>query len=179
MYWTLGNSKFVIQGVHDFNPNQEFPLGLIVEKGGLATIRLDKLENIDPSLEIFIKDTSTGKTVQINNGSFQINLDAGIYEDRFELVFQGTQDNQLGVTETDLDNKILVYYDSKSSNLHIDLTVNSEVSGGMIFNFLGQKISAIHAFTKSITVPCHVSTGAYIIQLNTKNGVVNKKIIID
>ena len=179
MYWTIGTSKFVIQGVRDFNVNQEFPLGLIVKNGGLAKIRIDKLENIDPSLEIFIKDTMTGETVLINQGSFQINLAAGIYDDRFKLVFQAAQNNQLSVVENDLDDKILIYYDTESSNLHIDLMVDAEVSGGMIFNFLGQKISAIDKFSKSIVVPCHVSTGAYIIQLNTAKGVVNKKIIID
>ncbi len=88
MFWTFDGTKFVIQGVPKFNSDQEFPLGLKIAKAGLATIKIDALENMDKNLSLHIKDKLTGKTHNISQKSFDINMEAGEYLDRFSLTFK-------------------------------------------------------------------------------------------
>ncbi|WP_338356567.1 GEVED domain-containing protein [Yeosuana marina] len=179
MYWMLDDAKFVIQGVNNFDDTQEFPLGLIVKKTGMARINLFGLENVDGNKPIYIKDTSLDKTYQINETPFEIYLEAGTYNDRFKLVFQPIQSKTLSVNESDLDRDVSMYYSSESSNLNISLKADMSVSKGLIFNLLGQKITDIKGFLKSVSVPLKVSTGTYIVQLQTDKGTISKKIIIN
>ncbi len=179
MYWMLDDTKFVIQGVNNFNDTQEFPLGLIVKKTGMARINLFALENVDVNKPIYIKDASLDKTYQINKAPFEIYLEAGTYNDRFKLVFQPTQSKALSVNESDLDLNVSVYYSAESSSLNINLKGGMSVSKGMIFNIVGEKITDIKGVLKSISVPLQVSTGTYIVQLQTDKGTISKKIIIN
>jgi len=39
MFWMIQDAKFVIQGVPNFNTDQEFPLGIKIAKTGLARIK--------------------------------------------------------------------------------------------------------------------------------------------
>ncbi len=178
MYWTVDSNKFVIQGVNNFNDDQEFPLGLIVNKGGLIKIKLDHIENIDTNKSIYIKDNITEETNQINEVPFEIYLDKGTYNDRFKLVFQPTQ-KSLGVDDLVLKNEFITYYDNNNSDLTIILKSDALVNKGSILTILGQEIQGIKKFSNRITIPLKVSNGAYIIQLETDQGLINKKIIIN
>jgi hypothetical protein len=178
MYWTLDDAKFVIQGVNNFDDIQEFSLGLIVKKTGLARINLYALEDIDVNKHIYIKDTSTDRTYQINETPFEIYLEAGTYNDRFKLVFQPTQ-KSLDVNDLTLDNNFTTYFDNQNSNLIIILKSDAIVNRGSILTILGQEIQAIGKFSNRKSIPLKVSNGAYIIQLETDEGLINKKIIIN
>jgi hypothetical protein len=61
MFWTFDNAKFVIQGVNNFDSDQELPLGIKISKAGLATIKIDGLENMDEDISLHIKDKLTGE----------------------------------------------------------------------------------------------------------------------
>ncbi|HEX9826653.1 MAG TPA: LamG-like jellyroll fold domain-containing protein, partial [Flavobacteriaceae bacterium] len=119
MYWTFAGNKFVIQGVKTFDKNQRFPLELIVKEAGGIKIGLDGFENIDPNLGLYIKDNVTGQTYQINEKPFKTYLDAGVYSDRFSLVFQPSQRRLLSVEDSNLANSFSVYYNSKASELNV------------------------------------------------------------
>jgi hypothetical protein len=177
MYWTFDDSKFVIQGVNNFNEAQIFPLGLIVKTSGLAVIKVDALENIDLSLTLYIKDNITGETHQINNNPFEIFLETGTYNDRFELVFQAN--NVLSTNDAELDNNdVTVYYDSESSEIKINIIADTQVLDVALYNILGQRITTIASASRKMSIPVHVNTGVYILQFNTTKGIISKKFII-
>lgn len=181
MYWNFNGGKFVIQGVGDFSDTQEFSLGLVVKKGGLVRIKLDALQNIDSSKAIYIKDSITGEIYQINNEPFSMHLDAGKYNDRFKLVFKSSYPNSKNLLQTskpDLAKLASVFYKSESSSLTINMKSGTIVSEGVLINLMGQKIASFNGFSNTLSIPLHVSTGAYIIQLKTDLGTVNKKILI-
>jgi hypothetical protein len=178
MYWVYNNSKLVIQGVNNFNQDQEFPLGVKVKTRGIISIAIDDLVNVDPSQEIYIKDTHTGETFNIKRQPFQTVLDPGSYDDRFYLVFQPSQ-NALGLSDIELANNCMAFYESQNSNLTIILKSNNEVLSGSIINLMGQKMKSINGFSDRISIPLNLTLGTYIIQLNTINGIINKKIILN
>lgn len=178
MYWAFSDNKFVIQGVNNFEESQEYALGVVVNKAGLARIKMDALENIDADLFIFIKDTTTGLTHQINNTPFETYLDAGTYNDRFKMVFQASQ-SQLHVNDVELEDKLLTYFDSESSEIKIINKNNSLILNIEIYNILGQEVKTMEFnHSKDISIPVNVSEGLYVLQINTSQGSINKKLVL-
>ncbi|MFD0762663.1 MAM protein, partial [Lutibacter aestuarii] len=88
MYWLIDDEKFVIQGTNTISNDKEFPIGLELSKKSKISIHIDRLENNEQFDKLYIKDASTGETFEITNQPFEIELEAGIYSDRFKLVFQ-------------------------------------------------------------------------------------------
>ena len=177
MYWMFDDNKFVIQGVQNFDEAQEFSIGLKVNQNGLIRIKLDELENIDSNFPIYIKDSETEETHQINSEPFEIILDSGTYNDRFKLVFQ--KSNVLSTDEASLEDEFYVYYDSKISKIYIENLRSIEVLEVTLFNLIGQKIESVHFNSRQITIPVNVNRGVYILQFNTVNGIMGKRIIIE
>ncbi len=87
MFWNINDTQFVIQGVENFDPDQELPLGLIISEAGLARITVDSLENMDALTKIFIKDNLTKETYEITNDPFEIELEPGEYYESFCIGF--------------------------------------------------------------------------------------------
>ena len=96
----------MIQGVNNFDVDQELPLGLIISEDGLVRISIDALENIDPGMSLYIKDNSNEETYEITNEPFEIQLQAGEYNDRFALVFQS---RLLSIDEVPVEDGMSVY----------------------------------------------------------------------
>ncbi|TRX04659.1 LamG-like jellyroll fold domain-containing protein, partial [Flavobacterium gawalongense] len=180
MYWELSNSEFVIQAVPNFNDDQIIPFGIIVANEGKATIKIDALENIPETLEIYLHDNITGIYHDIKNNTFPISLAIGEYKNRFSLQFV----NKLyGVDKTNLDEGIMVYYTNNNKVLNIknnfiDATVNTVY----LFNILGQPMAdwiVEDIKQNNIQIPIkNLNTGIYIAKIMTSKGDFSKKIII-
>ncbi|MDP3312702.1 LamG-like jellyroll fold domain-containing protein [Lutibacter sp.] len=178
MFWQLGKGKLVIQGVNNFNKDQELPLGLKIDKTGLASIKIEALENIDEGFELYIKDSFTGETYKINKQPFEINLEPGEYLDRFALVFQPRLKT---LSEIKLAEGIFTYMNNRISELQIAKIVDTEITDVTLFNYLGQTVKSWNSnfAGRKLSLPINAATGVYIVQINTINGTVNKKIIIE
>ena len=178
MYWIIDGGKFVIQAVNSFDIEQEFPLGLKVSEEGTVTISIDELENVDTSTEIYIKDNLTGISENINDTSFNINLEAGEYKDRFLLTFKSN--DTLSLEEELLENDIQVIMDNLNSEIQIKSNNNTTIKDVVVYNSLGQIFNKWESnFVKQeITLKVKQQTGVYIVQINTSKGSFNKKIII-
>lgn len=183
MYWNMNTNKLVIQGVQEFIKSEEFSLGLIVKTSGIAKIKLDGLENIDASLMVSIKDELTGETKNIKTDSFEVNLEPGVYNDRFKLVFNKLEEN-IPVIENIVDkstaSSISINYEIKSKKLNLINKDKINIKDFALYDMLGNKIKASKLNTKSdASLRVSATTGLYIVKLNTENGVVTKKIIIE
>ena len=180
MYWVIENGRFVIQGVNEFTDGQEFPIGLIIKEGGLARIKIDELENIDDDTQIYIRDAESGEQFEIRNEPFEINLEAGIYNDRFTLVFVSKIIEEDIVTEESLidEEEIIVFYNSPSSELTIRVGTNVSIFDVNLYNALGQRIKALDFSSDTNTIQVYVNTGVYILQIKTSVGSIIKKIIV-
>lgn len=176
MFWVVDGAKFVIQAVNNFNKDQELPLGIVIKETGLVKIKVDTLENIDDSFKIYIKDNLTGETHKINNQPFEINLEAGEYFDRFTLTFQPRLKT---VKDVALRGGIDVYMNNNISELQIIKIVDTDITSVSLFNYLGQQIKIWGSGfnERFISLPIKINTGVYIVQINTKNGMISKKII--
>ena len=185
MYWTFNGAKFVIQGVPKFDKDQEFPLGIKVAKAGLVRIKIDAFENIDNGLQIYIKDGLLNSYHKINKNSFEINLDPGNYLDRFSLVFSPSKNakeqTKLDVSDEILENGIQVFMNNQTSEIKIKRTVDTEFLSIDLYNILGQKTQTwnTNISDSNVSLLVNVASGVYLVKINTTNGTVSKKIVIE
>ena len=179
MYWTISNGKFVIQGVPDFSTMQILPLGIKVTTPGIGKIKIDALENLPASTEIYLFDSTTGIYHNIKNQEFSTDLPIGEYNDRFSLRFTT---ETLSSEEVALNNGIMVFTDSNHIlNIKNNIT-DVRVTAAHLYNILGQSVAKWNITEedqRNIKIPVeHIRSGTYIIKLKTSDGSLSKQVII-
>jgi hypothetical protein len=189
VFWTFDNAKFVIQAVNNFNTDQELPMGVKIAKAGLATIKIDQLENLDENISLHIKDKLTGETHNISQKTFEINLESGTYLDRFSLIFKMQK-----LLDEDVNTEIFlaeespliiegvhIFMDNDIGELQIKNNNGEEITNIILYNNLGQVIKTWNTNLNrwTISLPISIVAGVYIVQINTKNGSMADKIIVE
>jgi hypothetical protein len=181
MYLDINNHPFMIEAVPEFNSNQIIPLGIVVDKEGSITIKIDALKNIPSSTEIYLQDTLDQVYHNLRESEFKISLAIGEYNKRFFLRFTGKtlSPNE----ESKIENGITIFYADNNDVLVIKNNImNLLVNEVSLFNILGQTISNWEVESKNqtkIVLPVkNLSAGVYIVKMKTTNGELSKKIII-
>jgi hypothetical protein len=179
-YWQFSDSKFVIQGVPNFDNDQVLPFGITVSNQSVISFKISLLENVPSATEIYIYDNVTNLYSEINNNDFEIILEAGEYNNRFSLQFSK---KTLTVETKKWEDGILIYYSATNKTLNIENNlIDTEVSTVDLYDLVGKKI-AYWAITEikqnDIKIPITgLSTAGYIVKVNTTRGALSKKIII-
>jgi hypothetical protein len=181
IYWEMNNAPFIIQGIPDFNDDRVIPVGINVTNEGSITIKIDVLENIPNTLEIYLFDNLTGIYHDIKNNDLILSLSKGEYTNRFSLHFVN---KTLSVDKAKLNDGILVYFTNDNKLLNIKNSfIDATVEKVSLFNILGQKIENWNIDDikqDSIQLPIkNVSTGVYIVKLQTSKGNFSKNIIVN
>ena len=177
MFWCFEGGKYVIQGINDFNENQNFSIGIVIAEAGKAKICVDNLVNFKKE-HLFLFDKETGKSHDLMTCAFEIDLEPGEYLDRFSLMFKPSL---LSLNDVDLVDGIHLFMNNSISELQIKKIVDTEILEINVYNYLGQ---TIRNWTKNLdnlelSLPIEANTGVYIVNVNTIDGLINKKIIIN
>ncbi len=178
LYWMIDNNKYTIQGSNEAEPDTVYPLGIKTSDDGLNTITIDSLENVPDDVEIYIHDLLDDTYHNLREGDFQFYLAAGEYLDRFELTFS-TQDS-LSVEEQELQS-IDVYYDNEVQSIVVFNPNFVEIKSIELYNILGQNIIDIDNISEldySEYEVKNLSTGTYIIKMDTLSGLLSKKVMV-
>lgn len=179
MYWPLEAKKYVIQAVENYYAAREVPIGLVSENGGVGTINIDQLENIDDSIEIYVKDIQEGTTHDLRESDFSVTLPAGETNDRYALVFE--PEDGLGVDDIILQNGITMYTDTETDEIVITNNTNIQLEGIDMHSILGQRILSLKEGmnTETIRIPINdKASGIYIISIYSEKGKISKKLVI-
>lgn len=182
MYWMIDNRKFNIQGIDYIDSTTSLPLGIHTDIDGINTFKIDELINVPSDLEIYIYDALTDTYNDIkNNPEFSIDIPAGTYTDRFELRFYNG--NSLS-TEDFLaeDTGIQFYFTNNNESIVINNPELQEIYSVSLINVLGQEIVSFDSIeTKDYTTlkTSNISTGNYILNINTNIGKISKKVLIE
>lgn len=181
MYFMNGDTRLVIQGEGYFNPSTAYRLGVKTGEEGTVQFMLDELVDFEPGQQIFIYDAVTQTCHEITNGTFEINLPAGQFEDRFSLHFTNST---LGIINNiDPKNNLTIAFTANDNTLNIaNTSIDLIVKSVAVLNMLGQNLqnlSITNGNQQLIQVPVtNLSAGTYIIQLDTSAGKISKKIAI-
>jgi len=179
MFWLIQDERFAIQGVNTITTETMLPLGVYTNNEGLNKIILDDLENAPESLAVYLHDKILDIYHDLKDSPYEIYLPAGEYLDRFEITF--SNQDALSIDEAKLSNLDVHYSNAIKSIVLINPTMQA-IKNIEIINILGQTVHTIYNVSnvnyKEIEVK-NLSSGAYIIKLNTENGTVSKKVLVE
>ena len=177
------DSNLVIQGrALPFDENDTVPLGFRSSSDGDFTINIDQVDGLLANQSVFVEDKLTNTVTDLKNGDYKFSTLAGTFNDRLVLKYTNTS-KTLSVVTDQVDG-IMVFYSSNYKTLIIhnsaaDTTVNSVV----LYNIAGQNISnwQVKDYDQTnIQIPIkEISSGIYIVKVNTSKGESNKKIIVN
>ena len=182
-YFVQENKPYSIVAYGEFNIDREIPMTIVVDQnngGGIQKIMIDRIENIGSEIPIYIKDNLTNTYFDLRNGVFEISLTPGTYESRFSLTFR----SQVLAVEDDLEvikDGINIYMDNSTSEIQIKNRGTAVINKTILYNSLGQAINSWKHkdLQAEINLPVqNLSTGMYIVQIDTDKGSISKKIVI-
>ncbi|MFK8059179.1 MAG: Ig-like domain-containing protein [Polaribacter sp.] len=178
----LSNSEgidFAIQALPNNNyENMIIPIGVVAESGK-EIIFSTTMNNFPNGLKVFIEDKKYNTFTRIDetNSNYKITLDAA--QNGIGRFYLHTTGSALSIdTSVSLDNVSI--YKVNNSTLRI-AGLSQEKTHVSIFNLLGKRVfnsSFITESIKDISLP-NLSNGVYLVQLKTKSGQLNKKIILE
>ncbi|MGS2726608.1 LamG-like jellyroll fold domain-containing protein [Psychroserpens sp. BH13MA-6] len=180
LFWMIDNDKYTIQGSNEVAPDTVYPLGIKTQDDGMNTITIDELENVPADIDIFIHDIENETYHNLRESDFQFFLNAGEYLDRFELTFSDASADALSVEEAAL-NSLDVFYDTKTESIVVLNPNFVDVTSIKLFNIIGQNITTIENISEldySEYEVKNLSTGTYIIKIDTLSGLLSKKVLV-
>ena len=178
--YLLSNDKELVIKSIKYNDNTRLPLGLKASIDNTDfSIKIHQIKDVPEHVKIYIFDKENNTYTDIINNAFSITLDAGVYNNRFEITFK--ESSVLNASENAFTG-FKVFQNNKISQLSLlnpnSLTIKSfslfDVSGKQVMLEYIASESKNHSYsTKSL------SDGVYIVKINLNdNQVFNKKIII-
>jgi hypothetical protein len=181
MYLLNGENQLVIEGDGFFDASTSFPIGVKTDAEGTVKFMIDDLENFGPEQTIFIYDNDTDMYHDIRNEIFEINLPEGENNTRFSLRFT---DKTLSIDEKIInDNAIKITHLQNGNTLVINNhLLDTTVKKATLYNTIGQSISTWdikNQDQKNIQLPIKkISSGVYVVKIQTTKGDFSKKIIV-
>jgi hypothetical protein len=179
MFWMINGGKYIIQGSNDTEIDTTYPIGIKTETEGLNTISINGLENVPDTMDIFIHDIDNNIYHNLRESDYEIYLNAGEHLDRFEMTFRDATDT-LGIDDNEL-NALEVFYSNDIESLVLLNPNFTHVKSIELFNIVGQSIHTIKDISEldySEYKVKNLSSGTYIVKMNTVSGSVSKKVLV-
>ncbi|MDO6758919.1 LamG-like jellyroll fold domain-containing protein [Tamlana sp. 2_MG-2023] len=179
LYWMFSDAKLIIQAIQNFDDvSLKLPLGLKISTEGLATIKIDALENINDQTEVYLFDNHLNTYHDLKSNDFEVYLTPGEYNDRFEISF--STDSTLS-NETIEGSHISVSFNNDKDRLVIHNPNSKQIQSVTLFNLLGQSVGDLKISEDSTYNEFNIKqrTGVYIVKLKTTEGAISKKIIVN
>ncbi len=178
MYWMIENTKLNIQGRNVVHPGTIVPLGIHTADAGQNTIKIDALENVPDSINIYAHDKVLDIYHDLRQSGYTFTLPAGEYLDRFEITFS----NSVLSLEDNNINTINTFFNNNNESIVLLNPELKNVKTIELFNILGQSIATFDEITPSANSKYKVknlSAGTYIIKVYTDNGSFSKKVLVE
>ncbi|NRB61332.1 MAG: choice-of-anchor D domain-containing protein [Winogradskyella sp.] len=182
MFWRISNENFVIQASNIIEENTIFPLGVITDADGINRISIDALENVPSDLEIFVHDKTLNIYHDLRANDYEIFLNSGEYTERFEITF-GQSGESLGIDDEIVESIDILYSNDKEKIVLLN-PHKENIKSIELYNILGQSMLTIKHTSEFLRGYSeyeveNLSSGTYIIKLNTAKGaVLTKKVLV-
>jgi hypothetical protein len=186
MYFVNNGIKLNIQGEGNFNENSNYPLGVKIKTDGMVLFSIDDTEKFN-NQKMYIYDNLTNIYHNITTTPLTINLTAGVYDNRFSLRFKkinnhSNDDNDNDKMATTNEADVKVYAHNKTLNIQNNVT-DDKIKTIYLFNIVGQLTNTFDVTNQdqqNIELNNSIiSTGTYIIKMDTEKGDITKKIVFD
>lgn len=178
----LEGANMTMQAYSEITEDKVVPLNFKSSGNNGFEIRIAELENIEEDQPIYLHDKLTGLYFNLrdNNAVYKFSSEQGIFNERFEIVFQN-EAQSLSSKESVVE-KDFIYFKSTTNTLFAK-KLGSDVSKLSLVNMRGQSIlefsNVTQAQLESGIQFKNMSTGVYIVCMRTEeNQVIFKKILV-
>lgn len=172
----INNEEFTIQGRElPFNVNDIVPLGFKSLLNGNYTISINNVDGLfADGQQIFLKDNLTNVVHNLSLGSYQFSSEAGIFNSRFEIVYQPVT---LG-TENSILNQNNVVITKQGQNISIS-TNSIDIKDVKVYDIQGRLIVEQNDINLTKTkLAVSATNQVLIVKVILKdNSIVTKKVI--
>ena len=169
--------KLVIAGVEEITEDLLVPITLQIDTTEDVFLMLDEKQNINS--DIFIFD-AINNTYHNLNKPLQLNLEKNVYSNRFYIAFSK---KTLTVNENVFNNSFKVYQNEVTQELIIKNLGEHIINKASLYSITGKNViqfKNITSFENSeVKLKTNkISSSAYILKINTSQGVISKIIFI-
>ena len=176
-YWTINNDSYLAEAL-TFNEELKIPLVIKVAEESPIRIRIADIQNFTNSQSIYVHDIENETYVDLKEQDFEVYLERGKYNDRFEITFT---EQVLSNTESSFETfKIL--HNNNTAILKIINKNNIELTKFQLYDILGKLIlnDKLQSSNRKQTYSTSsLSNGVYIAKVTTAgNQIISKKIIV-
>ncbi|MFN4123642.1 MAG: T9SS type A sorting domain-containing protein, partial [Flavobacteriales bacterium] len=88
LYTMVNGEPMMIDGYGEHNAHRVIDLGVTAKLAGQHTIEINRIENMDPSVLVFIENIATGEFHNLRNGAFTFNSTGNMTGVHFRLHFR-------------------------------------------------------------------------------------------
>ncbi|AXG72103.1 hypothetical protein KORDIASMS9_04366 [Kordia sp. SMS9] len=176
-YWSIDNEPYVAQAL-PFDTNMAIPLHLKLNNNGMVRVRIFDIQHFDESQKIFVHDLETNIYHNIKQFPFEVSLNAGEYDNRFEIVFT----DAILSTEEIVATNFSIFQDNAQQQLIIKNPDLITIQNIHLYDMLGkliwsnENVSTENEYTIDTS---SLSNGVYITKINTANNkTFTKKVIV-
>ena len=176
VYFFLEDAKYVIEGIN-FDVSKRIALGVKSVENTTFKFSVPEVVNFDDNQQIYIYDNADASYHNIKTGYYEVTLDAGIYNNRFEVTFMDAMLNVPHISNNDLE----VLQDNTLQQLAISNPNQISLKSCLLYDIAGKRI-----FGKSIgSAPAYhfstagLSDGIYVVRIETSDGeVLGRKVSV-
>ena len=181
-YSVIPESQLTIQGRSlPFDENDQVQLGYNSAIAGTLSVRIDHIDGLFTSQNIYLEDKVLNVIHNLKANPYVFTTGIGDFNNRFVLRYSN---KTLGVKDLVNENTIDVNYIRSTKILNIlNNAKNTTVESVLLYSIDGKSIAKWNVADKeqaNIKVQVQsIAAGIYIAKLNTSNGIINKKIIVN
>ncbi|WP_229029285.1 T9SS type A sorting domain-containing protein [Flavobacterium sp. SLB02] len=174
----IENGSYVIQGV-TFDETKKIALTVKAATTTNFKFFIPEVINFDTTQKIYIYDALDNSYHDVKNGTYEVSITPGVYNDRFKVAFRDA--NTLGVG-SNIVKQFFISQDNVNSNLKVSNPHNFALKSFKLYDILGKNVlskkdlGTNENYTFSTT---GLSSGVYITEfLTTDNQRFTEKIVI-
>jgi len=175
--WMIEDNRYIIQGVGDYNSEKYYPFGMFLSNSGDISISLNRLENFDSPIDVYLYDLELNTYTLLNATDFTQDLSAANYLNRFFITFSSTigptilANSVLSSKDDDLEN-LKIWSSNSTDQVFVKGITGSAISSIALYTTEGKKIiedktSFKNSNEKFALSTSNISTGIYILRIDS------------
>jgi len=176
-YWPIDDDSYLAEAL-PFNEDIKIPLIIKLGADSPIKIRIADIQNFENSKPIYIHDIEKNTFINLKNQDFEINLESGLYTNRFEITF-----NNIVLSNTEETFKNLkIFQNNRAAQLKLLNKKNLEIESFNLYDVSGKLVMSerISSSKRKYTFSTKsLSAGIYIVKIELLDrNVFSKKIVV-
>ncbi|WP_426484889.1 T9SS type A sorting domain-containing protein [Flavobacterium sp. 2] len=176
-FW-LQNENYIIQGIN-FSPEKKVPLIAKATTSSTLKFSIPEIINFDSSQSIYIYDALDQSYHDIKNGSYEVTVAPGTYNERFKIAFVN---HTLSTPDNEIFKQFIIYQDNEHNILKASNPDLLLIQSFSLYDMTGKKVFSKKDLTANSNYSFStngLSAGIYIAEfLTDENQKITQKIII-